>query len=100
VRLHVLHEPPQKSRFAGSYLTSQDDEAPTLMNPIQEAGIGLLITGIRVEKAWIRRYAEWLLSKTKVVGIHGMYANPMNTTCSRWILPVTKWFPVLARARE
>ena len=65
MRLHVLRESPQKSRFAGSYLTSQDDEAPTFMNPIEEAGTRLPGNGDSCRKSVDQQQVEWFLSKNQ-----------------------------------
>ena len=66
-----LEQRPQEGRLAGPDLAHQADEAPALLDAVDERGQGLAVAAARVEEPRVRRDREGLHLEAEVGFVHG-----------------------------
>jgi len=66
VIVELLQEGVDQSCFAGTHFTGKDSKPPVVVDPADELGQGLPVSGTQVEGAWIRGNVKRLPGKTEM----------------------------------
>ena len=66
VIVELLQEGMDQGCFAGTHFTCKDSKPPVVVDPADELGQSLLVSGTQVEGAWVRGNVKRLPGKTEV----------------------------------